>query len=128
PACRPTFAPGARRLARWAVKNDHTGALNDKAHLRMEVTAEQVLRAPIIAWPFGLLDCCPTTDGAAAAIICRADRARRFKRDPVLVKGVGLAVTTGRPYVDPTFDYLGFGSPQGAPRQAYARDGRWPAG
>ena len=26
-------------------------------------------------------------------------------RNPVLVKGVGLAVETGRPYFDPTFDY-----------------------
>jgi len=92
----------------------------------MEVTAEQVLKAPIIAWPFGLFDCCPTTDGAAAAIICRADRARRFKRDPVLVKGAGLAVTTGRPYFDPTFDYLGFRSTQAAARQAYAMAGVGP--
>src|SRR5205807_1689788 len=92
----------------------------------IEVTAEQVLKAPIIAWPFGLFDCCPTTDGAAAAIICRADRAGRYKKDPVLVKGVGLAVTTGRPYFDPTFDYLGFRSTQAAARQAYAMAGVGP--
>ena len=121
-----TFGLGRATLARVAVKNHHNGALNDKAHLRMEVTAEQVLKAPIIAWPFGLFDCCPTTDGAAAAIICRADRARRYKKDPVLVKGVGLAVTTGRPYFDPTFDYLGFRSTQAAARQAYAMAGVGP--
>jgi acetyl-CoA acetyltransferase len=34
---------------------------------------EQVLKAPVIASPFELFDCCPTTDGAAAAIVCRAD-------------------------------------------------------
>src|SRR3989442_1541002 len=121
-----TFGLGRETLARVAVKNHHNGALNDKAHLRMEVTAEQVLKAPIIAWPFGLFDCCPTTDGAAAAIICRADRARRYKKNPVLVKGVGLAVTTGRPYFDPTFDYLGFRSTQAAARQAYAMAGVGP--
>ena len=121
-----TFGLGRETLARVAVKNHHNGALNDKAHLRMEVTAEQVLKAPIIAWPFGLLDCCPTTDGAAAAIICRADRARRFKQDPVFVKGAGLAVTTGRPYFDPTFDYLGFRSTQAAARQAYTMAGVGP--
>src|SRR5439155_1460893 len=76
---------------------------------------------------FGLLDCCPTTDGAAAAIICRADLARRFAKPPVLVKGAGLAVTTGRPYFDPTFDYLGFRSTQAAARQAYAMAGVTPA-
>src|SRR5207247_233697 len=118
-----TFGLGRETLAKVAVKNHRNGARNEKAHLRIEVTEEQVLKAPIIAWPFGLLDCCPTTDGAAAAIICRADLAKRFRKPPVLVKGAGLAVATGRPYFDPTFDYLGFRSTQAAARQAYAAAG-----
>src|SRR3989449_728590 len=118
-----TFGLGRETLAKVAVKNHRNGARNEKAHLRIEVTEEQVLKAPIIAWPFGLLDCCPTTDGAAAAIICRADLAKRFKQPPVLVKGAGLAVATGRPYFDPTFDYLGFRSTQAAARQAYEAAG-----
>src|SRR5262249_37462902 len=64
-----TFGLRRETLAKVAVKNHRNGARNPKAHLRMEVTEEQVLKAPIIAWPFGLFDCCPTTDGAAAAII-----------------------------------------------------------
>ena len=68
-------------------------------------------------------DCCPTTDGGAAAIICRADMAPRFRSDYILVKGFGLAVTTGRPYFDPTFDYLGFRSTQMAAQQAYKMAG-----
>jgi acetyl-CoA C-acetyltransferase len=118
-----TYGLTRETLAKVAVKNHRNGALNDKAHLRAEITVEQVLKAPIIAWPFGLLDCCPTTDGAAAAIVCRPELAARFKKPPVLLKGVGLAVETGRPYFDPTFDYLGFRSTQEAARQAYAMAG-----
>src|SRR5437867_5876270 len=114
-----TFGVGRETLAKVAVKNHYNGARNPKAHLQMEVTEEKVLQAPIIAWPFGLFDCCPTTDGGAAAIICRADLAKRFRSDYILVKGFGLAVTTGRPYFDPTFDYLGFRSTQMAAQQAY---------
>lgn len=110
-------------LAKVAVKNHHNGALNPKAHFQREVTEEQVLNAPIIAYPFGLYDCCPTTDGAAAAILCRADRARSFRDDPVLVKGIGLAVMTGKPYFDPTFDYIGFRSTKLAAQQAYEMAG-----
>ncbi len=121
-----TFKVGRDVLAKVAVKNHYNGARNPRAHLRMEITEEKVLRAPIIAWPFGLFDCCPTTDGAAAAIVCRADWAKRFRDDFVLVKGVGLAVTAGRPYFDPTFDYLGFRSTQDAARQAYAMAGIGP--
>jgi acetyl-CoA C-acetyltransferase len=118
-----TFGVGRETLAKVAVKNHYNGARNPKAHLRMEVTEEKVLSAPMISYPFGLFDCCPTTDGAAAAIVCRAGLARRFTDRPVLVKGVGLAVTTGRPYFDPTFDYLGFRSTQMAAQQAYAMAG-----
>lgn len=114
-----TFGVGRDVLARVAVKNHFNGARNERAHLRMEIDAKKVLDAPLIASPFGVFDCCPTTDGAAAAILCRADIASRFTDDFVLVKGAGLAVTTGRPYYDPTFDYLGFRSTQMAARQAY---------
>jgi acetyl-CoA C-acetyltransferase len=122
-----TYGLGRETLAKVAVKNHRNGARNERAHLRSEITAEQVLAAPIIAWPFGLLDCCPTTDGAAAAILCRRNLASRFRGAPILVKGVGLAVETGRPYFDPTFDYLGFRSTQKAAQQAYAMAGIRPA-
>lgn len=121
-----TFGVGRETLAKVAVKNHRNGALNEKAHLRAEITVEQALKAPMIASPFGLFDCCPTTDGAAAAIVCRADLAAKFKKPPVLVKGAALAVETGRPYFDPTFDYLGFPSTVKAAQAAYAMAGIGP--
>ena len=121
-----TFGVGRESLAKVAVKNHRNGAKNEKAHLRAEITVEQHMKSPIIASPFGLFDCCPTTDGAAAAIVCRADLASRFQKAPVLVKGVALAVETGRPYFDPTFDYLGFPSTVKAAQAAYAMAGIGP--
>src|SRR5262249_40730433 len=117
------FGGGRETLAKVAVKNHHNGSLHPKAHFQMEVTEEQVLRAPIVAWPFGLFDCCPTTDGAAAAVICRADLAKTFRADPVFVKGLGLAVTTGRPWYDPASEYIGFTATQIAATQAYEMAG-----
>jgi len=83
---------GKKTIAKIAVKNHRNGALAPKAHFRREVTLEQVINAPIIAWPLGLFDCCPTTDGAAAAIVTRADLAKDFREDYILVKGLGLAI------------------------------------
>jgi acetyl-CoA C-acetyltransferase len=117
------FGAGRESLAKVSVKNHHNGAMNAKAHFQMEVSAEQVLQAPIVAWPFGLFDCCPTTDGAAAAVICRADVARRFRDDYVLVKGLGLAVTSGRPWYDAANEYVGFASTRAASEQAYRMAG-----
>jgi acetyl-CoA C-acetyltransferase len=117
------FNVGREALAKVAVKNHGNGALNPKAHLQIQVTEEQVLNAPIVAWPFGLFDCCPTTDGSAAAILCRADSAKQFRPDYVLLKGIGLAVTTGRPWFDAKFTYIGFPSTQTAAQTAYKMAG-----
>ncbi len=110
-------------LAMVAVKNHANGAKNPKAHMQKEVTLEQVLKAPIVASPFGLFDCCPTTDGAAAAIVCRPEIAKELGIDPILVKGIGLAVTTGRPFNDPGFAYTGFKATALASSQAYEQAG-----
>lgn len=118
-----TYGTDRSMLAKVAVKNHANGALNPKAHFQMAVTEEKVLKAPMIAYPFGLYDCCPTTDGAAAAILCRADLARKFRSEVITVKGSGLAVTSGKPYLDPTCDYLGFPSTQIAAAQAYQEAG-----
>lgn len=118
-----TYKLDRSALAKVAVKNHANGALNNKAHLRMKVTEEQVLKAPLIAYPFGLFDCCPTTDGAAAAILCRADIAKERGKELILLRGSGLAVTSGKPYLDPTCDYLGFPSTRIAASQAYKEAG-----
>jgi len=113
-------------LAKVAVKNHHHGTLSPKAHLRMEVTEETVLKAPLIYSPLGLFDCCPTTDGAAAAIVCRTDLAKQFRDDPVYVKAVELAVVSGQPYYQPSFDYLSFAATRIAAARAYAHAGITP--
>ena len=86
------YEEGKRTLAQIASKNHHNGTLNSKAHFQREVSVEQVMNAPMIAWPLGLYDCCGVSDGAAAAIITTPEIARSLRRDYVLVKGLGLAV------------------------------------
>jgi acetyl-CoA C-acetyltransferase len=117
------FQVGRDSLAKVAVKNHHNGTLNPKAHFQIEVTEQQVLKAPMVAYPFGLFDCCPTTDGAAAAVICRADMARQFRDDYVMVKGIGLAVTSGRPWFEPGYEFTGFQATRTAAQEAYAMAG-----
>jgi len=86
---------GKRMLAMVSAKSHRNGALNPKAHLRREVTVEQIINAPIIAWPLGLFDCCGVSDGAAAAIVTRADMAKKFRPDPVYVKALQISASSG---------------------------------
>ena len=86
------YDDGKLTLAQIASKNHHNGTLSPKAHFQREVSTEQIINAPMVAWPLGLFDCCGVSDGAAAAIITTPEIAKTFRDDYVLVKGLGLAV------------------------------------
>ena len=86
---------GKEILAMVSAKSHENGARNPKAHLRKEVSVEKILKAPMIAWPLGLFDCCGVSDGAAAAIVCRADLAKNFRPAPVYVKSMQIALSSG---------------------------------
>lgn len=89
-------ALGKRALAHISAKSHANGALNPKAHLRRPVTEEQIINAPMIAYPLGLFDCCGVSDGAAAAIVTTPEIARALKKeDPVLVKALAICVSSG---------------------------------
>jgi len=96
---------GKRILAEIAVKNHHNGALAPKAHFQREVTIEQVIDAPIVAWPLGLFDCCGVSDGAAAAILTRADLAKSFRSDPIYIKALEICVGPREGYMNPAYDF-----------------------
>lgn len=85
---------GATRehLALVAVKNHRHGVSNPKAQMRFEITMEQVLSAPMVVEPFGLFDCTPQSDGAAACLLVAEDVVERYADRPVWVRGVGLGL------------------------------------
>ena len=96
---------GKKMLGKISVKSHKNGALNPKAHLRREITLEQVLGAPIIAWPLGLFDCCGVSDGAAAAVIVRADMVKNFKNTPVFVKALQICASPATGRMLTSYDY-----------------------
>ncbi|MFQ5514843.1 MAG: acetyl-CoA acetyltransferase [Myxococcota bacterium] len=117
-----TFGAGREDLARIAVKNHHNGTLAPKSMLKREISIDDVLNARMISWPFGLYDCAAQSDGAAAAVVTRADLARGFRDDYVLVKAVAIAVAEN-PQTDPEFDFLAWKPTIHAARQAYEQAG-----
>jgi len=96
---------GRRMLARIMVKNHKNGLLAPNAHFKMEITEEQVLKAPMVAWPLGLLDCCGVSDGAAAAIVVPASKAKEYRKDPVYLKAMQIAVGPSEGYMNPEHDW-----------------------
>ncbi len=100
-----TYQEGKRLLGQIAVKNHHNGSLNPKAHFQREITLEQAINAPIIAYPLGLYDCCGVSDGAAAAIITRADLAKNFRKDPIYIKAVQICQGPREGWLSQAYDF-----------------------
>ena len=86
-----------RAMAHVSVKSHANGARNPKAHLRKPIDIDTVLRAPMVAEPLGLYDCCGVSDGAACAIATAPDIARGLGAGHrlVTVKALQLAVSNG---------------------------------
>ena len=85
-----------RAMAHVSAKSHANATLNPKAHLRKAVSVDEIMAAPIIAYPLGLFDCCGVSDGAACAIVTTPDIARGLgKQDLVAVKALQLALSSG---------------------------------
>jgi acetyl-CoA C-acetyltransferase len=96
---------GKTMLAKISVKSHKNGLLNPKAHLKRELSIEQVINAPIIAWPLGLFDCCGVSDGGSAAVLCRADMAKQFRPDPVYIKALQICASPTSGRMTSEYDY-----------------------
>ncbi len=118
-----SYEEGRQLLAKIAVKNHANGMLAPRAHFHKEITVEDCLKAEIIATPLGLYDCCGNSDGAACAIITRADMAKSFRDDPIYVKGFGIATDSILPHYRPGFDWTSFEALRASSSRAYEMAG-----
>lgn len=73
-----TYGTTQRQIAAVAAKDHFASQYNPLSQYRAAMSIEDVLAAPQVAWPLTNPMCAPISDGAAAAIICSADWAKRF--------------------------------------------------
>ena len=118
-----SYEDGKRLLAKIAVKNHANGMLSPKAHFHKEITVEEVMKAPIIATPYGLYDCCGNSDGSACCIITRSDLAKNYRDDPIYIKGFGIAMDPVLPHNRPGFAWDSFPSLCISSQKAYEMAG-----
>ena len=78
-----------------AVKNRAMAALNPVAQYRAPITIDDVKASRRVAYPLNLLDCCPTGDGGAAAVILSEDARSRLADPRRTVKIAASVLRTG---------------------------------
>jgi acetyl-CoA C-acetyltransferase len=110
-------------LTRIAWKNHRNGALNPRAQFRREVPKEAIACSPNVAGPLGIMDCSGVSDGAAAAVIVRAEDAHLFTDKPLYVKALSLAAGPGTGPMSPDYDYTTFEEVTRSARDAYRQAG-----
>jgi acetyl-CoA acetyltransferase len=79
------------QLAEVALAARGWAQLNPEAFARGPLSREEVLASRPISDPLTKLDCCLVTDGGAAVVMTRAERAKDAPRPPVYFLGGGLA-------------------------------------
>ena len=112
-------------MAHVSWKSHQNGAMNPRAHLRRSVTKEQILKAPMVAYPLGLFDCCGVSDGAACAIVTTPEIAKSIKtnEDLVLVKALQIACSSGEEALFTAWDGASVLTTTRAARRAYDEAG-----
>ena len=118
------YGTTAEHFAKISVKNHKHSVHNSLSQYQIEVSLGDVMNARMVAYPNTLYMCCPTGDGAAAAILMSEDKMKQFTSKPVKV---ATSVLTSDPYTDrdltmPDVNTL----TQNAAKEAYEKAGIGP--
>lgn len=82
------------QMARVAVNSYANAKSNPRAHLKGDITVEDVMESPSISWPLKRYDCCPRSSGAAAIVIASERVVREREAPAAWVNGVGATTNT----------------------------------
>ena len=92
---------GFEQFAKVAEKNHAHSVLNPLAQYQKRFSLDEVMGAEMIAYPNTVLMCCPTGDGAAAAVVVSGEKLKTLtpEQQRRAVK-ISASVMTSDPYVD----------------------------
>eukprot|EP01120_Amphizonella_sp_Union-15-10_P014479 TRINITY_DN7023_c0_g1_i1.p1 TRINITY_DN7023_c0_g1~~TRINITY_DN7023_c0_g1_i1.p1 ORF type:complete len:427 (+),score=79.83 TRINITY_DN7023_c0_g1_i1:91-1371(+) len=112
-------------FAKIAEKNHRHSANNPYSQFRDVYTLEQICQSPVIAEPLTKLQCCPTSDGAACAILCSEDFVKKFglEHQAVEILGIGMATDMPGSFKDSCINMVGYQLSQKAASIAYKEAG-----
>jgi acetyl-CoA acetyltransferase len=95
------YGTTAEQFAKIGQKNHRHSVNNPYSQFRDEYTLEQILGAPTVYEPLTKLQCCPPSDGAAAAILASEDFVRTHRLQGQAIEIAGMAMATD---MQSTFD------------------------
>ena len=110
-------------ISRIAWKNHYNGARNERAQFRKEVPIEKIKASPKVAGCLGIFDCSGVSDGAAAAVICRAEDAHKYNDNPIFVKALSFIAGPAEGSMRQDYDFTTFTEVVASAKDAYEQAG-----
>jgi acetyl-CoA C-acetyltransferase len=117
---------GREDLARVAVRSRRQGKDNPHAHLSGDLTIDEVLDSPILSYPLGMYDSCPSSSGSCAVVISDEDTVSNRSLNPAWI--TGMAANSGTYYIGDRMgngevDFAEAGYLEAAADRAYEQSG-----
>jgi len=110
-------------ISRIAWKNHYNGARNERAQFRKEVPIEKIKASPKVAGCLGIFDCSGVSDGAAAAVVCRAEDAHKYNDNPIFVKALSFIAGPAEGSMRQDYDFTTFPEVVASAKDAYDQAG-----
>jgi sterol carrier protein 2 len=114
-------------FAKIGYKNHKHSVNNPYSQFQDEYTLQEIKDSKMVFAPLTKLQCCPTSDGAGAAILCSEDFMKKHNLQDQAVEILGMAMATDFP---DTFDSMagicGCGLSAAASRNVYEQSGFGP--
>jgi acetyl-CoA C-acetyltransferase len=92
---------GTSYMATWGAKEEHSAMVavkarqnarkNEYAHLKLDISIEDVLNSRMLAYPIRILDMCPASNGACAMILADEQTAKARHKKPVWIRAMDTA-------------------------------------
>jgi acetyl-CoA C-acetyltransferase len=76
-------------FAKVVVRGRKNAMGNPYAHLKGDITVDDVMNSPRVSYPYKRFDICPRSSGAAAMVLTNLEVAKEKTTRPVFVNGVG---------------------------------------
>lgn len=90
------YGTNPEHFAKIAYKNHLHSTNNPYSQFQEKYTFEQIMNSPKVFGPLTKLQCCPTSDGAAAAILANEEFVRKYHLESQAVEILAMEMTTDK--------------------------------
>jgi len=115
------------QFAKVSVKNHRHSVNNPRSQYQNACSLDEVLASRLVYDPLTILQCCPTSDGAAAAVLCSAEFAAKHGISrPVKIAGQAMTTDKLEDFANGAMGMIGVGMTRRAARAVFEQTGIGP--